>query len=58
MSDRTPEELAQMRTEMLDHLNKAEKLAYAIFCATDVGRDRIKAHQVYENIQNATRVGQ
>lgn len=50
----TPE---SMREEMLAHLRIAEKLSYEIFCNEEVGPARIKAHDIYENIRNATRVG-
>lgn len=48
----TPE---SMREEMLAHLRIAEQLAYKIFCDTDVGPERFRAHDIYENILNATR---
>lgn len=47
---------AAEREQMLAHLCRAEKLAYKIFCDTEVGRERIRAHRVYVNIQDATRV--
>lgn len=48
--------LAEMKTEMLAALRIAEKKAWAYFCECPVGREREHAHDVYENIRNATRV--
>lgn len=52
----TEDELKSLKTEMLAKLREAEQLAYQYFCECDVGPERIRAHDVYENIRRATRV--
>lgn len=47
--------LEQLKADLLSKLHAAEKAAYAYFCECDVGAERTRAYQVYENILNATR---
>jgi len=48
--------LEDLRNDMLNKHREAEKAAYAYFCECEVGPQRERAHQIYENIRNATRV--
>jgi hypothetical protein len=48
--------LAELKADMLDKIREAEKAAYAYFCECEVGPERIRASEVYDNIRNATRV--
>jgi len=52
------DKIAQLRTDAHEKLRAAEKAWYALFCELDVGRDREKAAEVYENVRCAARVGQ
>lgn len=47
---------ALLKAQALEKLREAEKLMYDYFCACDIGPERTRAHEVYENIRNATRV--
>ncbi|WCM21411.1 hypothetical protein NDK50_08165 [Paraburkholderia bryophila] len=47
--------LADLKSDMLAKIREAEKAAYAYFCECDVGPDRERAHDIYENVRNATR---
>lgn len=51
------QELAKMRAAVAAKIREAEKAAYEYFCACPVGRERERAHDVYENVRTAMRVG-
>ena len=48
--------LAELKADMLAKIRAAEKSAYAYFRECEVGDERIRAHEVYENLLYATRV--
>jgi len=52
----TPEQLEALKQDMLEKQQVAVTAAYAYFCALPVGRERIKAHEVYQNLRLATRL--
>lgn len=52
----TTEELQQLKDRRNQLMREAEKVAYAYFCECDVGREREKAHEIYENLRLAGRV--
>ena len=45
------------KAKLLGLMREAEKVAYEYFCECDIGDERIRAHQVYENIRLSTMVG-
>lgn len=59
-----PESLTSFQEEKLRFLKNtrnelmaaAEKAAHAYACECDVGEERIKAFEIYENLRNAGRV--
>jgi hypothetical protein len=53
---KTTEELAQMKVARDESMRIAEKAAYAYACECEVGNERFKAFEIYENILNAGRV--
>ena len=53
MSEKT---LEQLRDEMYAKQREAEQAAHAYAVACDVGQERTKAFEIYDNIRNATRV--
>ncbi len=53
MSTKSIEEL---KTEMLTKHQEAEKAAYEYFCECEVGPERIRAGEIYNNIRIAIRV--
>ena len=55
--DKTEEELKQMKEELLQLHQKTVTAAYEYFAALPLGRDRVIAGEVYENMRNATRIG-
>lgn len=54
--EKTKEELEKMKREMLEQHQKTVSLAYKYFCALPLGRDRIIAGEIYQQISNATRL--
>lgn len=56
MSESEREIIEELKEDMLKKRNEAEKAAYAYCCACDLGDEREKAFQIYENIRNATRL--
>lgn len=40
-----------------DAHRKAEKAAYDYFCSCEIGEERIQAHEIYQRIRTATRIG-
>lgn len=50
-------ELEQKKEEAIKQITKAEKAIYEYACFCEVGEERTKAFQVYENIRTATAVG-
>lgn len=50
MSDKTKE---QIKSELIDAVNVAEKLAYEYFTRCETGSEREAAHKVYENIRTS-----
>jgi hypothetical protein len=56
VTQNTAEQLAQLKAERHKFMREAERVAYAYFCACDVGHEREKAHEIYENLRNAGRV--
>ena len=48
--------LEELKSDMLAKIREAEKAAYAYFCECEVGDERTRAHDVYQNILYATRV--
>lgn len=51
------EKLEQMRQARNSAIAVAEKASYEYFCACDLGRERERASDVYENVRTALRVG-
>jgi hypothetical protein len=49
----TLEDLKAKRNQLM---RDAEKAAYEYFCECEVGREREKAHEIYENLRHAGRV--
>jgi hypothetical protein len=58
MSNREPtaEEIEAIKQDMMSKREAAEQAAYAYFCALPIGNERIRAHDVYQNIRLATRL--
>lgn len=54
--DKTEEELKQMKEELLQLHQKTVKAAYEYFAALPLGRNRVIAGEVYENLRTATRI--
>jgi len=54
--EKTPEELEEMKQEMRRQHQKTVTLAYEYFAALPLGNERIKAHEIYQQIRNATRL--
>lgn len=52
----TPEQLDALRVKRNEMMRAAEKAAYEYFCACEVGREREKASDIYDNLRNAGRV--
>jgi hypothetical protein len=52
----TQEALQELKAKRNQLMREAEKAAYTYFCECEVGREREKAHEIYENILNAGRV--
>jgi hypothetical protein len=50
------EALQELKDKRNQLMREAEKAAYEYFCECDVGREREKAHEIYENIRTAGRV--
>ena len=50
-------DVEKLRADALAKIREAEKAAYAWACACEVGREREKAFDIYQNVLNATRVG-
>lgn len=50
------EQQKQLKEKALDAINKAEKAIYEYAKSCDIGEERIKAFQVYENIRLSTRI--
>ncbi len=51
-----PLTLEELKTRRHRLMREAEKAAYAYFCECDVGTEREKASEIYENIRTAGRV--
>lgn len=49
-------ELEKLKAERNRLMREAEKAAYQYCCAVDVGIEREKAFEIYENLRNAGRV--
>jgi len=54
--EKTQEELDAMKQEMLFQHQKTVSLAYKYFAALPLGSERIKAHEIYQQLRNATRL--
>jgi hypothetical protein len=50
------EELANLKEIRDSAMRTAEKAAYSYACACEVGNERTKAFEIYENVLNAGRV--
>lgn len=50
------QELKALKDKRNALMREAEKAAYEYFCACDVGREREKACEIYENVRTAGRV--
>lgn len=48
----------QLKEQFLKAHREAEKTAYEYFCACDTGEERIQAHEIYQRIRTATRIGE
>ena len=44
-----------LKNDAYAKLLSAEKAMYALFCALPVGRERVRASEIYENVRTATR---
>lgn len=53
MDNQSLQELKAKRDKLM---REAEKAAYEYFCECDVGHEREKASEIYENIRTAGRV--
>lgn len=49
-------ELQALRAKRNELMHEAEKAAYEYFCVCDLGPEREKASEIYENIRTAGRV--
>lgn len=47
----------QLKEQFSKAHREAEKTAYKYFCACDIGEERIQAHEIYQRIRTATRIG-
>jgi predicted SprT family Zn-dependent metalloprotease len=60
MSNEQPNQAEKIRA-LKDARNKAiaeaEKAAYAYFCECEVGQERIRASDIYDNVRTALRIG-
>ena len=52
----TTEELQALKNKRHHLMREAEKTAYEYFCNCELGSEREKAHEIYENLRNAGRV--
>ena len=52
-----PPTLAELKADVQKKIRAAEQAAYKYACECDVGRDRERAFDVYENVRTAMRVG-
>ncbi len=50
-------EIQALKEAAFEALREAEKKMHAYASALDLGEDRIKAFEIFENIRNAARVG-
>lgn len=50
------QELKALKDKRNQLMREAEKAAYEYFCECEVGVEREKAHDVYENLRTAGRV--
>lgn len=62
MADKAPratekQKLAWAKTVAQEKLREAEKAWYEYFCMCEVGDERTRAADVYENVRTATRIG-
>lgn len=49
--------LAKLKAERDTAIRTAEKAAYAYFCECEVGAERIKAGEIYDNVRTSLRTG-
>lgn len=50
------EKLAELKRKRDELMRQAERAAYEYFCECEIGNERIKAHDIYDNLLNAGRV--
>ncbi len=50
-------DLDKMKQDALSKIREAEKATYAWACECEVGPERIRAFEIYDNVRTATRVG-
>ena len=55
MSDQT--KLQELKRKRDEAIRAAEKAAYEYFCQCEVGQERIRAGDIYDNVRTAQRVG-
>ncbi len=51
-----PKDAEKLKQEALAKIREAEKAAYAWACECDVGAERVRAFEIYDNVRTATRV--
>lgn len=54
---RTDQVTESLKNAAFEALRDAEKRMHAYACALDIGDERTKAFEIFENIRNAARVG-
>jgi len=52
----TEEQLKALKAKRDGLMREAEQAAYAYFCECEIGTEREKAHDIYENLRLAGRV--
>ena len=50
------QELQALKEKRDQLIREAEKAAYEYFCECEISFERLKAHEIYENLRNARRV--
>lgn len=49
--------LAKLKADRDAAIRTAEKAAYAYFCECEVGAERVRASEVFDNVRTALRTG-
>lgn len=50
------DKLAELKRKRNELMTQATQAAYEYFCECETGNERIKAHDIYDNLLNAGRV--